>query len=191
MGRAMEGYLDERSSRAWAYCYVMPSTSPPTCGHFVLSPSLDQAAWGMRWLKRQQHARTPLRGSSWSTHSRLGPDPLCRISIPRAQPSSTPMADRCPSCLVTRSVNDAIVMIQLLLSGYSYSGTRTPSTCVSPRRSLACDDVMPSRSQRGSGCALQPCMICNRIVSHLISSCWFYPVSPIVAVQNLCHRMCC
>jgi hypothetical protein len=80
---AMEGYLDERSSRAWAYCYVMPSTSPPTCGHFVLPPSLDQAAWGMRWLKRQQHARTPLRGSSWSTHSRLGPDPLCRISIPR------------------------------------------------------------------------------------------------------------
>jgi hypothetical protein len=85
-----------------------------------------------------------------------------------AQPSFTLMADRCPSCLVTRSINDAIVMIQLLLSGYSYSGIRTPSTCVSPRRSLACDDVMPPRSQRGSGCALQPCMICNRIVSHLI-----------------------
>jgi hypothetical protein len=45
--RAMEGYLDERSSRAWACYYVMPSTSPPTCGHFVLSHSLGQAAWGM------------------------------------------------------------------------------------------------------------------------------------------------
>ena len=42
-----------------------------------------QAAWGMKWLKRQ-HDSTTVRGSAWSTHSRLGPDPLRRISIPRS-----------------------------------------------------------------------------------------------------------